>query len=486
MNLKLFGKNAIIYAIGSVGLRAASFLLIPLYTYSLSMSDYGLLVTLLLTIQVMIVFMGLGTRTGFVRFAAEYENKNLIGHLLGSSVLINIVGGLILTSVSILFFKPLFQSVLHTQRVVEYIVLTCGAAMSQCLCIHILAYYRARNEGLKFMLASGSAPVLLILTNLVFLLILHQGVKGALMAQIITYGCLWLLVSFNVFSKIGIGISMQLILKLLRFSLPLVFVMSGDLITDASAMYFLSYFGSLEDVAIYSLGYKIAQIAIVVFILPFQLAYEPLVYANINTPGIRLNIAKLLTYLMIGFAFVAFGIVFVSRELLSIIAPSEYFSAYLVIFLILPGIAFRGVYYIGESLLYIEKKTYVTGTIVTVFTILSVGLNYLLIPLYGMYGVILVFNLTVMCTAVLLMVLGMKTFPIPLEGKRLVISGVLLILFLLLVFFLRETHAHIFYSIIPLIACTSIVFLYFGHFFDKTEKLAIKDTLYRIRRPVKP
>jgi len=485
MNLKLFGKNAIIYVIGMVALRTASFLLIPLYTHSLPIKEYGFLATLLLTIQVMIVFMGLGTRTGFMRFAAEYETKNLIGHLLGSSVLINIVGGLILTSVSILFFKPLFQSVLHTQRVVEYIVLTCGAAMSQCLCIHILAYYRARNEGLKFMLASGSAPVLLILTNLVFLLILHQGVKGALMAQIITYGCLWLLVSFNVFSKIGIGISMQLILKLLRFSLPLVFVMSGGLITDASAIYFLGYFRSLEDVAIYSLGYKMAQVSYIAFIAPFQLAYEPFVFANINMPGIRLTIAKLLTYLMIGFAFVAFGIVFISRELLSIIAPPEYFSAYLVIFLILPGIAFRGVYYIGESLLYIKKKTYVTGTIITVFTILSVGLNYLLIPLYGIYGVILVFNFTLISITLLSLILGMKTFPIPLEGKRLVISGVLLILFLLLVFLLREARAYIFYSIIPLIAVTSIVFIYFSSFFDETEKLAIRDILYRIRRPVK-
>ncbi|MDL1958262.1 MAG: oligosaccharide flippase family protein [Deltaproteobacteria bacterium] len=486
MNLKLFGKNAVIYVIGSIGLRAASFLLIPLYTYSLSISDYGLLITLLLTIQVMIVFMGLGTRTGFMRFAAEYETKNLMGHLLGSSVLINIVGGLILSGVSILFLIPFFQAVLHSGHVSEYIILTCGAAMSQCLCIHILAYYRAKNEGLKFMLASGSAPVLLILMNLVFLLILHQGVKGALMAQIITYGGLWLLVSLNVFSKIGVGISIQLISKLLRFSLPLVFVMSGDLITDASAMYLLSYFGSLEDVAIYSLGYKIAQIAIVAFILPFQLAYEPFIYANINTPGIRLTIAKLLTYLMVGFAFVALIIVFVSRELLSIIAPPEYFSAYLVIFLILPGIAFRGIYYIGESLLYIEKKTYVTGSIVTVFTILSVGLNYLLIPLYGRYGVIVVFNLTLMCTAVLLLILGMKTFPIPLEGKRLVISGILLVLFLLLVFLLRETYAHIFYSIIPLIACFSVVFLYFSSFFDKTEKFAIREIIYRIRGPVRP
>jgi hypothetical protein len=34
MNLKLFGKNALIYAIGTICLRAASFLLIPLSVLS--------------------------------------------------------------------------------------------------------------------------------------------------------------------------------------------------------------------------------------------------------------------------------------------------------------------------------------------------------------------------------------------------------------------------------------------------------------------
>lgn len=481
MNIKLAGKNAVIYAIGNVGLRAASFLLIPLYTHTLSMSEYGLLVTLLMTIQIMIVFVGLGSRSAFIRFASEYDSENLMGELLGSSILINIAGGAIVTCISLVFLLPFFRNVLHTEQVIEYIGLACFVAMAQSLSIQILSYYRARNEGMKFMIASGTAALLLIVTNFMFLKIFDQGVKGALIAQIISYGGLWLIVSLIVISKTGIGMSVRLMRKVIRFGFPLVFAMSGDCITDLSAYYFLSYFSSLEQVAIYSLGYRIAQISIIVLILPFHLAYEPFVYANINMQGISATIAKLLTYLMLCFAFVAFCITFFSRDLLPLIAPPEYSPAYLVIFLMLPALAFRGVYYVGESLLHVKMKTHITGTTVTVLTVLSVILNYLLIPKYGMYGAIFVFNFTFISIAVLLMIMGIKSFPIPLEVNRLIISVAILFFFLLLVFLLSGTNTYIYYSIIPFVFFAGLAFLYFGTFFSEHEKAAIKGVFKKIK-----
>src|SRR5881409_3495428 len=157
MNLEQFSKDAVIYATGNIGLRAASFLLIPCYTYSLSVSDYGLLATLLVTIQIMAVFMDLGTPKGFVRFAAECESQNLIGHLFSSSTLINIAGSLLVTAISILFLLPFFCSVLHVDQIFAYVVLACCAAMAQSLYTDVLSYYRARQEGIKFIIASFSA-----------------------------------------------------------------------------------------------------------------------------------------------------------------------------------------------------------------------------------------------------------------------------------------------------------------------------------------
>ena len=125
-------------------------------------------------------------------------------------------------------------------------------------------------------------------------------------------------------------------------------------------------------------------------------------------------------------------------------------------------------------------RYYVTGTTVTVLTILSVILNYLLIPHFGMYGAIFVFSLTLISIAVLLMIMGIKAFPIPLEVRRLVIAFTLLISFLLLVLLLSKTSTYIYHSILPIVACASIAFLYLGAFFDDQEKSAIKGILWKI------
>lgn len=479
MNLRLFGKNALIYAVGTICLRLAAFLLIPVYTRSLSVSDYGLLAALLITIQVMATVMDLGMRKGFLRFAAEYQEHHRTGELLGSSTFIIIAGGVLVAGSSLLLLLPFFRGVFHTEEAATLVMLACGAALSQALYHHITSFYRARNLGLRYMVASLAALLLLIASNLVALFILRLGVRGALFAQIITYGGLWLLVSASVFRQTGLDISTALTKKLFVFGFPLVFALSGDLITDSSAIYLLSYFADLEHVAIYSLGQKMAMIASMVLILPFQLAYEPFLYAHIDQPGIQSTIARLFTYLMLAFAFVALAIAFAARDLLAVIATADYASAYLVIFLLLPGVAFRGVYNIGESLLHIKNKTQVTGITVTLATLLSVGLNYVLISQWGMYGAMLVFNVTMISTAVLIMALGIKAFPIRLETARLGVVAVLFVAFMAATYLLRNTNAYLFYGVVPVIGIGSLFLLCATGFLHDHERAAIRGLLYR-------
>ena len=151
MNLKLFGKDAVIYAIGNAGTRGASFLVIPLYTYGLSVDDYGRLATLLLTIQILIMLMEMGSKKAFIRFAAEYKQQNLLGRLLTCSILINVLGGLLVSVIVITWLPPLFREVLHTQEVFTLVILTCITALTQSLYTHIMSYYLINNCSSRFL-----------------------------------------------------------------------------------------------------------------------------------------------------------------------------------------------------------------------------------------------------------------------------------------------------------------------------------------------
>jgi hypothetical protein len=89
--------------------------------------------------------------------------------------------------------------------------------------------------------------------------------------------------------------------------------------------------------------------------------------------------------------------------------------------------------------------------------------------------------MTIVCTAVAVMILGIKTFPIRLETKRLAVSAALAAGLLASVFILRETPSYLFYTIVPLTVCASVAFLFIGRFFDDEELFYFKTVLGRVR-----
>jgi len=479
MSLKLLGKNTAIYAFGNVGMRAAAFLVIPLYTHKLSINAYGFLATLQLTMQMMMIFVDSGMRSGLVRFTKEFKENNMYGNLLGTSSLINILAGVMATSILLGFFTDFFRNVLHLYNVSLYICLVCGAAVAQSLAIHLMSYYRAEDKALQFMVTGISSSLFLILANGVFLYGFNLGVKGALWASLATYLILLVLLSWDIFSKTGIGISWSLIPSLLHFGFPLVFSNFALLIMGGASIYFLSYYLGLESVAIFSLGSKLASVLVMALILPFQLAVEPFVFTNLSRANIKGIISKMMTYLFLAIIFMFFIILFGSRILLPLIAPPAYSPAFLIILFLLPGTAFIGIYYIGQTLLGAVKKNHILGFIMTIFVIISILLNYLLIPMMGLYGAVVVTNLSYIFAGVTIFDLGKKYFPFTIEWKRISICGGIIVFFFLLFFLLAKANLLIF-TALSLLACLgSIVILFRLQFFSSEEKTLLKELLQK-------
>jgi O-antigen/teichoic acid export membrane protein len=479
MNYSTVGKNVAFYSIGTIAIRTSSFLLIPIYTYSLSITDYGLLSVLLQTSQILVIVAGIGSRTALVRFAREYEQKDEIGCLIGTTVFINLLGTAAVTVLCTTILMPLFRSVLHLNGVAGYVLLTCATAASNSLAFLLMAYYRAGHKGAQVTIANVAAAASLLAASALLVRGLKWGIVGGLIAQTLIYGLLALFFLVNISAHVRLRISLPLTMRLIRFGLPLILVMAGGLITQTSALYFLSYFHGLADAGIYSLGLKLAAVAEMVLILPFEMAYEPFVYGQTGSPGLWNTISRLLTYLMVAFTFLACAILFTTRDLLPVIAPAAFGRAYLITVLILPSLAFRGVYYIGESLLFLEKRTGTAGTIVTCFSVLSVGLNWLLISRLGIYGAASVFVFTTVCTGVAAMKMGMNVAPLRLEKGRLAATAVLLFALLGSVYKLSSTTRIVYYVATPAVLCLGMVALLSSGFLHDDEKRVLRQLFGR-------
>ncbi len=481
MSLILFGKNTAIYAIGNVGLKAASFLLVPLYAHSLTLKDYGLLATLLITIQIMLILMSLGMRTSLIRFTQEYLDNKQIGALLGTTLLVNVLGGLSITSLAVFFLLPFFQAVLHTQTVHVLIILTCTGAFVQSLSLHVMSYYRARHQAMKFMSVGISSALLLFITTFIALRMYHLGIIGALSAYILTHTIIFCYITLEVIMKNGLWITPSLIPRLVRFGFPLVFSMVGGSVLVESSIYFLSYYHDLETVAVYSLGFKLSQLVAITVILPFQLAFQPYVFSHLKDTHIKDQLPRMFIYFLLSITFMSFIIILGSHIILPVIAPPAYAQAFDVLLQLLPLTALLGVHYFSETLLSAVEKTHIIGLTMTACAVFCLVLNYLLIPSLNWHGAVIASNVSFFIVGFTLFLIGTRALSLHIEWYSVSAIVLLFSVFLFMIFLLNNLGQIAFYSGWGLMFSTSVVLLYNGLFFNKQERIIFKNSAAKLK-----
>jgi len=412
------------YAVGNVALRGAGLLLTPVYTQNLSMVGYGLLASMYATAEFLVIFMALGMRTALVRFAKESEEDGTSGLLVGTTTCINLAAGLVVSGLCFLILPPLFRGVFEIEEPFYYVLAVCATAISRSVFIHIVTYYRARNEPRPVVVANVTAALLLIVVTVVLFLVLDYGVLGALAANAISYGAMILVVGALVVRRTGFGLSLHVARTTVRFGFPLVFSMCASPSIYTSTIYFLGAFAGLDAVAIFSLGQKLSSVASIILVLPFQMAFLPFAIANSTRPDARELLGRVLTYLLLGSTAVAVGILVGTRLVLPFIAPPEYAATFLVVLALCPLIIFNGLSVFGEGLLSLAQRTEITGSVMGALSLVGVGLNFLLIANLDVVGAILSLNAILGTMGIVVIRLGVRHQPISIEwGRILFLAG---------------------------------------------------------------
>jgi O-antigen/teichoic acid export membrane protein len=431
--LKDVARHTFIYAIGNVGIRAASFLLIPLFTRTLSQDDFGLLATLLMINQVLLVFMNVGMRDTFVRFFGESKQSGNVAALLGSCLLVSLGMGGVVTVGILQFLQPFFESLLHAEDVTHYLVLTCLFTLAQCLCTQLMSFYRSDSRPLAFLTSGIACAFLLFLLNVLFLAKLKMGVHGALSAYLSTY-CV-----------------------------------------------FLSRYHGLRAVAIFSVGQKMAQLLVPFLVLPFQMALEPMVFNNLDKKDLREKLSNMLTYFVLVFLLVAVLFMTASRTLLFLAAPKSYDGAALVLAALLPTAFFLGLSNFGRVLLHIRLRTDITGGLGILFACISLALYNILIAKYAIHGALISANVVWVLQASVFLTFGLRRFGIPMDIKRLTIAGSGLLLVCAL-FIASPGLANVpFYAMIGLVIAAGGAVLKLSGFFTDEEIAAARTLMERCK-----
>jgi O-antigen/teichoic acid export membrane protein len=484
MSLQLLGKNTTIYAVGTIILRAGAFLLIPIYTNYLSIEEYGILASLFITIEVLVILMNSGMKNSFIRFFKESENENKTGQLIGTSLFVNIVSGVIVASICIIFLLPYIKNILHIQNLNYLIELACGAALMESLYFLMISYYRAKNKANKFLYFSILTFIILLSLNYIFLVILNEGIQGVIFARIISYGITLLIILILVNYKIGIRISFSLLSKLLKFGFPLIFSVSGEKIIYLGMIYLLSFYSGLKDVAVFALAFKFTSILGMIIILPIQLSLQPYIFANLDQKNIKENMTSIFTYFVFSMSFASLAVIIFSKFIIPIVSPPNYWEASQLVILLIPAFVIRSFKVYGEVFLDITKKTYLTGIIVGLIGISSLLVNYIFIINWGLTGLIGSFNILNFVLSGLLFSFGFSVYKIRIDWKRIKIIFIWFLVFIITAYYSIDKGSLIFYLSTSFVGILFIFYIFIFKFITEKERQSLSNILSTINLKV--
>ncbi|MFV9677497.1 MAG: flippase [Methanosarcinales archaeon] len=381
-----FSKHSIIYGLGVALSQLVGFFLLPLYTRYLTPSDYGVLEIFRITGGILgIVFiMGLGSALfmSYFSYNDEENRKTVVSTTL-----------IFLTTTSLCFTLALmaaagnFSSLFfHSTQYTFYFQIVFLTLFFDTAIVIPLSIFRAREESKKYAIISLTRVLLSIGLNIYFIVVLEKGVLGILESGLITAGLIYAFLIPNIIRNTKLRFSMVDLKEMLCFGLPLVPGGLGTLILTVSDRYFLLFLSTAHELGLYSLGYKFGLVIQGIIVGPFTLAWGPFFWSTAKEKNAKEVYSAVLTYFVLVAMFVALALSILSKEVLMIMVTPPFYGAYKVIPLIALSYVLYGCYFILAAGFNLTKKTKYVPLIVGIGAIMNIGLNFLLIPRYGMMG----------------------------------------------------------------------------------------------------
>src|SRR6185295_18738050 len=171
----------------------------------------------------------------------------------------------------------------------------------------------------------------------------------------------------------------------LTFGLALVPGAMAGFTLDLSDRFFLRHYSNLEQVGLYSLGYRLGEI-IFFIVAAVQLAWPQFVFANRKSPQAKQLYSYATTYYLTGMLFLVLGLSALAPEIVAIMAAPRYAAAAPIVpWIALSGLC-EGIRYVLTIGIMFQKRPIIRSMGMGGAALVNVVLNILLIPPYGMMG----------------------------------------------------------------------------------------------------
>lgn len=408
-------KQTIAYSIGGLLERLAGFLLIPIFTRVFLPAEYGILDTLTVSSALISIFlvMGFDSATHRYYFENEREGRKIISTAFWAILLISIITCSLLS----VFSSSLSSLIFNTKEHAFLLKIVIWGIPLYLLLKSSKEILRIKFAVWKYNFVSLAYFLIQISLAIFFVVILKKGIAGNFFSILLAASVVLIPTLFLVRDKLCFTFSFTYLKKMLKFGVPLIFTGLACWIFISSNRFFLIKFSTLEEIGLYSVGYKISAIP-GFFIIAFQLGWSPFIMSTYKKDYSKRLMSKTLTYLVILISYLALIISTFSIEIIKIFASPLYIGSHKVVGILVIGMIFYATTAIVPSGIAISKKTYFSTISAVSVALLSILLNILFIPKMGMIGAAIALAISYFALAVLYYIFAQMCWPVNYELRK--------------------------------------------------------------------
>ncbi|MGE5178135.1 MAG: oligosaccharide flippase family protein [Bacteroidota bacterium] len=418
-------KHAGIYGLGSIGIRVAGLLLVPLYTYNLSPAEYGVIEYLDLTAVAILMLFSFGLGNAIYRFYYEAVVGAERRRVVSTALLPVLLASFAISAALVLLAPALASSVFHDPRFAGYLrILFFGFAFNM-VAEFGMSYLAVLQRSTVFSVITVAKFVVGTLLNIVLLVGLRWGVAGILVSNLITNVILGTAMLAYVVRSCGLGFDAALLRRMVGYGYPLVLVQVSLFGINFADRFFLQAYSGFSQVGTYALAYKFGIMLNTLVVASFFQVWNARSFEVAADPEAPAFYARVFSYFTLGLVTAGLGMSLVIRDVIGIVAPPSYAAAAGLVPLVVLAYVLNGIGTYFELGLKLRNRTPLLGAIFAGTCVLCLGLYWLLIPRYGMFGAVLATILAFAVKAVWVYRAGSRAYPIRFEFGRLIPASLL-------------------------------------------------------------
>lgn len=484
--VKSAAKNSLVYGLGNISTKIVGFILLPLYTSHLSVQDYGILGLVEVSSQILVSAFGLGLSLALYRWYWDKEFVQQQKSIVFTCMVFLCCVIAVFVAAAIVFASQISSLIFDSPAYAPLIVLLSLSASFQILASIPSSLMQLQQRAVLFSLVNTIQLSVSLIATIVCVAYLDLKVLGIYVAQAIGSVLYFVILTKYILANTTPVFNSSILKGMLSYSLPLAFASISGVIISVADRYMLRYLGTLADVGIYSLGYKIANTLYVFIVMSINLAVSPLVYKVMDDPNNKRMYSKVMTYAGLGVMTCVIAVSFFGREAIKVMAVNpEYWSSYRVIPFISFGIFFgmlRDISMIGLNL---TKKTKVISTIIVSISLFNIVLNALFIPHWQTIGASVAALVSQLVFFLLIYVFAQKHYHIPYEQGKIVLITLVGISLVIGGTFVQDAPLAVRLGTKTFLFLMFPVLLYYLNFFESIELQRIHDAWLKWNNPAR-